>query len=68
VSRDKALGRLAGRSAILLAYLVLLILGLFGLLFSFLNYPWLAIGLLLLLLLAVGKAKRQRRRTQRNEK
>jgi hypothetical protein len=43
-SRGQALGRLARLSAILLAYLVLFVLGLFGFVFSFLNHSWLAIG------------------------
>jgi hypothetical protein len=37
----------------LLAYLLLLLLGLFGLVFSFTNYPWLATALLLALLVAI---------------
>lgn len=48
----------------LLAYLLLLVLGLFGLVFSFANYPVLATALLLLLG-GIGSADRRRRRRRR---
>ena len=67
--RDRA--GLARRCAALLAYLLLLVLGLFGLVFDFTNHLWLTISFsllaLLALVLAVGNAER-RRRTARHER
>jgi uncharacterized membrane protein YqjE len=64
VVRGRAL-RLAGLARNLLAYLLLAVLGLFVLVFSFANYPWVAGGLVLLVLLAIGTAERRRRAVRR---
>jgi protein involved in polysaccharide export with SLBB domain len=49
----------------LLAYLALFVLGLFGVVFSFANYPLLAAGLVLLILLAIGGGERRRAKARR---
>lgn len=50
--------RLAGW---LLLWATVLVLGLFGIVFSFANYPWFGIGIVLLICLLVGYSERKRR-------
>jgi len=63
--RDRILGRLARRSLVVLAYVGLVLLGLFGIVFSFSNYPLLASGVGLLVLVGIGYAERGRAKARR---
>jgi hypothetical protein len=58
-------GRLVRRPLSLLAHLMLFVLALFGVVFSFANYPWLAVCLALLILLVVGDGERRRAKARR---
>jgi heme exporter protein D len=45
-----------------------LVLGAFGIVFSFANYPWFGIAVALLILLAIGYSQRRRRIAQKTRR
>jgi heme exporter protein D len=45
-----------------------LVLGAFGIIFSFANYPWFGIAAALLILLAIGYSQRRRRIAQKTRR
>lgn len=47
-----------------LSWTVALVLGAFGIVFSFANYPWFGIGVVLVVVLLIGYAERTRRTKQ----
>jgi hypothetical protein len=55
---------MARRVLSVLSWAVVVVLGAFGIVFSFANYPLFAIGLVLLILLVAGYAERTRRAQQ----
>lgn len=59
--RSPSPGRLLRRIGSVLFWAVVLLLGAFGVYFSFANYPWLAGGVLLLVLVAVAYSEQRRR-------
>jgi hypothetical protein len=54
--------RLVRWTGSLLLWAAVVVLGAFGVVFAFANYPWLGIALVLLLVVAIGYAERRRRR------
>jgi hypothetical protein len=48
-----------------LFWTAVVLLGAFGMYFSFANYPWVGAGIVLLIVLLIGYSERQRRATQR---
>ena len=57
--------RLLRRIGSALLWAGVLVLGAFGVYFSFANYPWLSLGVLLLLSVAFGYSERKRRARQK---
>jgi len=58
-------GRLVRRPLIILGYVMLFALALFGVVFSFANYPWLAACIALVILLVIGDGERRRAKARR---
>jgi len=61
-------GRLVRRVVSVLTWTGGLLLGAFGISFSFANYPSFGIGILLLILLAIGYSERRRRKRRASER
>lgn len=59
--RRRSRGRFLRRAGSALAWLAALVLGLFGIVFTFVNYPWIGVGMVLLLFALVGSSERKRR-------
>lgn len=58
-------GRLLRRVGSALFWTAVLVLGAFGVYFSFANYPWPSLGVLVLILVAIGYSERKRRARQK---
>jgi hypothetical protein len=58
-------GRLLRRVGSVLFWTAVAVLGIFGLYFSFANYPWFGVAVVLAALLLIGYSERKRRATQR---
>jgi hypothetical protein len=62
---QQLLERLMRRVGSVLFWAGVLVLGAFGIFFSFANYPWFGIGVVLLILLLAGYSERNRRTRQK---